>query len=66
VVITTFFHIHEVKQVVPPGGPATVALLSEANISALLRLTELPEGSIVGLVCASCKGSHCPRGRGAS
>ncbi len=45
VVITTFFHIHEVKRAVPAGGPPTVALLSEANIQALLRLTELPEGT---------------------
>jgi hypothetical protein len=35
-----------------------VALLSEANISSLLRLTELPEGSTVGLVCATARGSQ--------
>jgi DNA-binding transcriptional regulator YhcF (GntR family) len=57
-VITTFFHIHECRRVVPPDGPPTVALLSEANISALLRLTELPEGTVVGLVCNTSKGSQ--------
>jgi len=57
-VITTFFHIHEVKNVLPQGAPPAVALLSEANISALLRLTELPEGTTVGLVCNSPKGSE--------
>jgi GntR family transcriptional regulator len=57
-VVTTFFHIHEVKQALPPGAPPAVALLSEANISTLLRLTELPEGTTVGLVCNSSKGSQ--------
>ena len=57
-IITTFFHIHEVKQALPQGAPPAVALLSEANISSLLRLTELPEGTTVGLVCNSPKGSE--------
>jgi len=58
VVITTFFHIHEVKQALPLDGPSAVALLSEANISSLLRLTELPEGTTVGLVCNTPRGSQ--------
>jgi len=59
VVVTTFFHIHEVKRVVPAEGPpAAVALLSEANISALLRLTELPEGTTIGLLCTTATGSQ--------
>jgi DNA-binding transcriptional regulator YhcF (GntR family) len=57
-VVTTFFHIHEVKQALPLDGPPAVALLSEANISSLLRLTEMPEGSTVGLVCATARGSQ--------
>jgi DNA-binding transcriptional regulator YhcF (GntR family) len=57
-VITTFFHIHEVKQALPQNAPPAVALLSEANISSLLRLTELPQGTTVGLVCNSAKGSQ--------
>ena len=57
-VITTFFHIHEVKQALPQGAPPAVALLSEANISSLLRLTELPEGTTIGLVCNSPLGSE--------
>ena len=58
VVITTFFHVHEVKRAMPPGAPPVVALLSEANISALLRLTELPEGTAIGLVCNTPGGSQ--------
>jgi hypothetical protein len=58
VVITTFFHIHEVKQALPLDGPPAVALLSESNISSLLRLTELPEGTTVGLICNTSRGSQ--------
>lgn len=58
VVITTFFHIHEVKRALPPDGPPAVALLSEANMSVLRRLTELPEGTAVGLVCTNATGSQ--------
>ena len=58
VVITTFFHIHEVKQALPLDGPPTVALLSESNIASLLRLTELPEGTTVGLICNTPRGSQ--------
>jgi GntR family transcriptional regulator len=57
-VVTTFFHIREVKKLLPADGPPAVALLSEANISTLLRLTELPEGTTVGLACNSPKGSQ--------
>ena len=58
VVITTFFHIHEVKQALPLDGPPAVALLSESNISSLLRLTELAEGTPVGLVCNNSRGAQ--------
>jgi len=58
VVITTFFHVHEVKRLMPVDGPPTVALLAEASIKTLLRLTELPEGSTVGLVCTTATGGQ--------
>ena len=58
VIVTTFFHIHEVTAAVPADGPPVVALLSEANISTLLRLTELPAGTTVGLVCTTSTGSQ--------
>jgi DNA-binding transcriptional regulator YhcF (GntR family) len=58
VVITTFFHIHEVKQTLPLDGPPAVALLSESNIASLLRLTELAEGTPVGLVCSNPRGAQ--------
>ena len=58
VVITTFFHIHEVKRRMPVDAPPAVALLAEASIKTLLRLTELPEGSTVGLVCTTAAGGQ--------
>jgi GntR family transcriptional regulator len=48
--VTTFFHVHEVQEIVEPLGIETVALLAEANIESLRRLTELPEGTPVGVV----------------
>src|SRR5215216_3071810 len=48
--VTTFFHVHEVQDIVEPRGIEVVALLAEANIESLRRLTELPEGTPVGVV----------------
>jgi GntR family transcriptional regulator len=48
--VTTFFHVHEVQELVEPFGIETVALLAEANIESLQRLTELPAGTPVGVV----------------
>ena len=48
--VTTFFHIHEVQEIVEPRGIEAVALLAEANIESLRRLTELPVGTPVGVV----------------
>ncbi len=48
--VTTFFHVHEVQEIVEPRGIEAVALLAEANIESLRRLTELPEGTPVAVV----------------
>ena len=58
VVITTFFHIHEVKAALASEPVPVVALLTEASIPTLLRLSELPEGTTVGLVCGTPKGTQ--------
>lgn len=58
VVITSFFHIREVKAALATESVPVVAILTEASISTLLRLSELPEGSPVGLVCTTPKGSQ--------
>ncbi|HEV2744473.1 MAG TPA: hypothetical protein VGV91_15065, partial [Rubrobacter sp.] len=48
--VTTFFHVHEVQEIVEPLGVETVALLAEANLESLRRLTELPAGTTVGVM----------------
>jgi GntR family transcriptional regulator len=48
--VTTFFHVHEVQDLMEPLGIETVALLAEATLESLQRLTELPEGTPVGVV----------------
>lgn len=58
IVITTFYHIHEVKRALATESVSVVALLTATSISTLLRLSELPEGSTVGLVCATAMGSQ--------
>jgi len=48
--VTTFFHIHEVQEIVEPRGIEALALLAEATLESLQRLTELPSGTPVGVV----------------
>src|SRR5215210_3530131 len=48
--VTTFFHIHEVQELVEPYGIEAVALLAEATLESLQRLMNLPSGTPVGVV----------------
>ena len=48
--VTTFFHIHEVQELVEQHGIEAVALLAEATLESLQRLMELPSGTPVGVV----------------
>ena len=48
--MTTFFHVHEVQELVEPHGIEAVALLAEATLESLQRLMELPSGTPVGVV----------------
>jgi len=48
--VTTFFHVHEVQDLMESLGVETVALLAEANLESLRRLTELPAETTVGVV----------------
>ena len=48
--VTTFFHVHEVQALMEPLGIETVALLAEANLKSLQRLTELSAGTPVAVV----------------
>jgi GntR family transcriptional regulator len=48
--VTTFFHIHEVQDLVEPRGLEAVALLAEATLESLQRLMELPSMTPVGVM----------------
>src|ERR687889_892924 len=48
--VTTFFHVHEVQELVEPHGIEAVALLAEATLESLQRLMELPSQTPVGVV----------------
>src|SRR5215204_1249484 len=48
--VTTFFHVHEVQELVEPHGIEAVALLAEATLESLQRLMELPSGTPVGVM----------------
>lgn len=53
VVITTLFHLTEVKKILVREPIPVVGLLAEPSPSVFLRLAELPEGTAVGFVCAT-------------
>src|SRR5918911_1426986 len=48
--VTTLFHLHQVQELMEPLGIETVALLADATLESLQRLTELPPGTPVGIV----------------
>ncbi|MEW6264452.1 MAG: GntR family transcriptional regulator [Thermodesulfobacteriota bacterium] len=57
-IITTVFHHDEVKALLAGTGIEVVALLIEMSLDNLMRLTTLPEGTKVCLVCADSRGSE--------
>ena len=48
--VTTFYHVHEVEEAVGARGIETVALLAEATLDGIQKLTELPAGTKVGVL----------------
>jgi len=57
-VITTFWHIHEVQNLLRKAGIEVVGLMAEASLETLMRLTALPEGTKVGVACHEWTGSE--------
>lgn len=57
-VITTFWHIHEVQKLLGRAGIEVVGLMAEASLETLMRLTALPEGTRVGVACNEWTGSR--------
>jgi GntR family transcriptional regulator len=57
-IVTTFYHIHEVQTLVAKAGVEVMGLLVEAGLETLVRLTALPEGTKVGAACIEWTGSE--------
>ena len=49
-VVTTFYHVHEVERLLGPRGLETFALLTETTLEGLRRLAELPDETPVAVV----------------
>jgi DNA-binding transcriptional regulator YhcF (GntR family) len=48
--VTTFYHVHEVEKLVEPCGMETFALMTEATLDGLNKLSELPGGTAVAVM----------------
>ncbi len=57
-VVTTFWHIHEVQKLLRKANTEVVGLLAEASLETLMRLTALPERTKVGVACNEWTGSE--------
>lgn len=57
-VITTFWHIHEVQKLLRKADVEVVGLMADASLESLMRLTALPEGTKVGVACYEWTGSE--------
>jgi DNA-binding transcriptional regulator YhcF (GntR family) len=57
-IVTTFYHIHEVQTLLAKARAEVLGLLVEAGLETLVRLTALPEGTKVGAACNEWTGSE--------
>lgn len=57
-VITTFWHVHEVQNLLRKANIEVVGLMADASLETLMRLTALPEGTKVGVACSEWTGSQ--------
>lgn len=57
-VVTTFFHVHEVQALLAKTRGEVVGLLAEASLETLMRLTALPAGTRVGVACNEWTGTE--------
>jgi acyl-CoA-binding protein len=57
-IITTFYHIREVQSLLDGSGMEVVALMVDPSLDTLMRLTALPDGTVVGVACTTRPGSE--------
>lgn len=55
--VTTFFHLSEVKELLKDSSLEVVGLMAGPSIKTLLELSNLPEKTRLGIVCASLHGA---------
>lgn len=62
IVITTFFHIEDVKAICEPLDKEVFAIMAAPELSILMQIGQLPSGTRVGFVCSTDSGSQTMRG----
>ena len=53
VVVTTFFHVEDVKAICEPMDKKVIAIMPAPEMSALLQVGQLPPGTKVGFICGT-------------
>ncbi len=52
-VITTFFHVEDVKAILEPLGKEIMAIMAAPQLDTLIRIGQLAAGTKVGLICCT-------------
>ncbi len=55
-VVTTFFHLHEIKELLKNAPFEVIGIMAGPHIKTLLELSSLPEKTRLGIVCVSWRG----------
>lgn len=56
-VVTTFFHVEDVKAILEPLGKEVIAVMAAPHLHTFIRIGQLPPGTRVGLICAKEEGA---------
>lgn len=62
IVVTTFFHIEDVKAMCEPLDKKVFAIMAAPELSILMQVGQMPPGTRVGFVCATQGGADSMRG----
>lgn len=60
-VVTTFFHIEDVRAILEPLGKDVLAIMAVPHLQTFIRIGQLKAGTRIGLVCATERGSFSMR-----
>lgn len=56
-IVTTFFHVEDVKAILEPLGKEVVAIMAAPHFHTFMSIAQLPPGTRVGIVCSNEDGS---------